>query len=223
MKNSKGICYYTCNTHQIEIDELCRKQLAKSTTLPIVSVSLNKSIDFGDKRVVVKGERGPLMMHKQIVMGLEASNTEYVFLVESDVLYHPSHFDFIPKKDDIYYFNVNVWKVRWSDGFCVKTDNSQQVSGIVASRKLLLDFYRKRVEEIEKNGFDRHYEPRAPRTNYESTVPNICIRHDNNLTQSKWSVNDFRNKEYAKGWKEGFDVPGWDVKQLLRLPRSIKI
>lgn len=204
-----NIIYYTCNTHLPEIDDVCREYLSK-INLPIITVSLNKSINFGDKQIVVKGERSPLMMHKQIVIGLEASSAEYVFLAESDVLYHPSHFDFIPKRDDVYYFNVNVWKMRWTDGFCVRTDNSQQVSGMVASRKLLLDNYSARVVEIEKNGFDRHYEPRnKPRINYQSLYPNICIRHNKNLTMSKWSINDFVKKKYAKGWKESYYVPGW--------------
>lgn len=212
-----NIIYYTCNTHLPEIDDLCRQYLSK-IDLPIITVSLNKSINFGGKQIVVKGERSPLMMHKQIVTGLEASDSEYVFLVESDVLYHPSHFDFIPKRGDVYYFNVNVWKMRWSDGFCVRTDNAQQVSGMVASRKLLLDYYGRRVKEIEKNGFDRHYEPRnAPRINYESLYPNICIRHNKNLTMSKWSINEFRNKEYAKGWKESYSVPGWGSKKMFNL------
>ena len=215
---NKTIIYYTCNTHLPEIDNLCRQTL-KKIHLPVISVSLNKPIDFGDKRIVVRGERNPFMMHKQIVMGLEASDSEYIFLAESDVLYHPSHFDFIPHKSDVYYFNVNVWKMRWSDGFCVKTDNLQQVSGMISNRKLLLDFYRARVAEIEKNGFDRHYEPRnKPRINYESAYPNICIRHEGNLTKSKWSVSDFRNKEYAKGWKETTldKLPGWDIKNLYK-------
>lgn len=205
----KGIVYYTCNTHKPEIDDLCRQYL-KKIDLPIITVSLNKSIDFGDKRIVVKGERSPLMMHKQIVIGLEASDAEYVFLTESDVLYHQSHFDFKPMRNDVYYFNVNVWKMRFADGFCVRTDSAQQVSGMVANRKLLLDYYSQRVVEIEKNGFDSHYEPRnTPRINYSSVNPNICIRHNRNLTMSKWSINHFRKKEYAKGWKESYFVPGW--------------
>lgn len=210
-----NIIYYTCNTHVPEIDDVCRKYLS-NIALPIISVSLNKSIDFGTVRLTTQGQRSPLMMHEQIVMGLRASNATNVFLAESDVIYHPSHFEFVPQRDDAYFFNVNVWKVRWSDGFCVKTDNSQQVSGIAANRELLLDFYSKRVEEIKKNGFDRHYEPRnRPRINYQSAFPNLCIRHENNLTKSKWSVDDFRNKEYAAGWQEGYEVPGWDVQKIL--------
>lgn len=211
MKKSGGICYYTCNTHKIVIDDLCRTQLAKAQ-LPIVSVSLNKDVDFGDVQLRLQGERSPLTMHKQIVMALEASVADYVFLAESDVLYHPSHFDFTPLRDDVFYFNTNVWKMRWNDGHCIWTDNCQQLSGMCGSRTLLLTFFKKRLAEIEKDGFNRHYEPpESMRENYRSKVANICIRHDANITRSKWSINDYRNKKYAKGWKEADAVPGWDI------------
>lgn len=215
--NDKTIVYYTCNTHKPEIDELCRKQLAKAN-LPIVSVSLNKDLDFGSIRLKTKGQRSPLTMHKQIVMGLKASRADYVFLAESDVLYHPSHFDFSPTRDDVFYFNTNVWKLRWKDGYCVRTDVSQQLSGICAAKQLLLNFFKKRVAEIEKMGWNRHYEPKIGiRENYQSKISNICIRHDDNLTGSKWSVNDFKNKKYAEGWKESTidKIDGWNIKEML--------
>ena len=209
-----AILYYTCNTHSQDIEEACRKQLLKSG-LPIVSVSREKEIDFADTRIVLQGARSPLMMHKQIVAGLEACKADYVFLCESDVLYHPSHFDFTPKWDDTYYFNTNVWKTRYPDGHCIWTDDLQQVSGICASRELLLDFFRRRVRRIERDGFNGHYEP-GPRygckvENWQSAVPNIDIRHEMTITKSKWSPEEFRNKEYAKGWKEASEVPGWGM------------
>ena len=213
----KTIIYYTCNVHKPQIDDLARHFLSK-VELPKISVSLNKKIDFGDVRIVMKGQRNTLMMHKQIVKGLQACKTKWAFLAESDVLYHPSHFDFIPQGRDAYYFNVNVWKMRWADGFCVRTDSSQQLSGMVADKKLLLDFFSSRVTEIEKNGFDSHYEPRdKPRINYESAYPNICIRHDTNLTISKWKISDFRNKKYAKGFKQSSieNIPGWNAQEIL--------
>ena len=204
----KSVIYYTCNTHRPEIDELCRQYLAR-VNLPIITVSLNKDLDFGDTRIVMHGERSPLMMHQQILAGLEACHTQYAFLIESDVLYHPSHFEFTPKRDDVFYFNVNVWKQRWPEHHYVWTDNCQQVSGMSASTSLLLNFFRTRVKEVDEKGFDRHYEPRGPRENYLSSVPNICIRHNHNLTQSKWSPQDYRNQKYAQGWKEATSVPGW--------------
>jgi len=161
----KEILYYTCNTHKPEIDETCRRQLALAG-LPIVAISLNKELDFGDERITVQGQRGPEMMHKQILEGLKHCKADYVFLAESDVLYHPSHFEFTPKRKDVFYFNVNVWKVRYPDGHAIWTDNLQQLSGMVASRELLLDFFSKRIAQIEKEGFNRHYEPSSKQTVY---------------------------------------------------------
>jgi hypothetical protein len=147
-----------------------------------------------------------------------ASKFDTVFLAESDVIYHPSHFKFTPERDDTFYFNTNVWKLRWSDGKCVWTDDLQQLSGMSGSRQLLIDFFSRRIAEIKKDGFNRHYEPKGDnKENYQSEVPNVCIRHDKNITMSKWSPKDFRNKKYAKGWKESSvdKLPGWSLKSLL--------
>ena len=43
-----------------------------------------------------------------------------------------------------------------------------------------------------------------------SKVPNIDIRHDMNLTQTRWNKEQFRNQRYTKGWTEADGVPGWD-------------
>ena len=193
---SKAIIYYTCNTHKPEIDEKCRKQLSKAG-LPIIAVSLNKELDFGNERITMQGERSPLTMHKQILAGLQKCQSEYVFLAESDVLYHPSHFEFTPKRKDVFYFNANVWKIRYPDGHAVWTDDLQQLSGMCGSRELFIDFFSKRIAQIEQEGFNRHYEPSArqniyPRErggrhgqeNWKSAVCNVCIRHNGTLTKA---------------------------------------
>lgn len=218
---SKEIVYYTCNTHKPEIDEACRKQLLKCG-VPITSVSLNKELDFGENQITVLGEKSPLMLHRQVLEGLKKSNADIIFLCESDVYYHPSHFEFTPKRNDVFYFNTNVWKVRYDDGHAIWTDDLEQLSGMVAYKDLLIEFFTKRIEQIEKEGFNKHYEPSARQNvfpkerggkygqeDYQSAVPNICIRHDQNITKSKWSVEEFKNKEFAKGWKEADEIPSW--------------
>ena len=42
---------------------------------------------------------------------------------------------------------------------------------------------------------------------FRSEFPNIDVRHDNNLTQSRWSIDQFRTK--PKEWIEADEVPGW--------------
>lgn len=220
----KTILYYTDNTlddNQIGIKT--RHQLLKAN-LPIVSVSL-KPINFGIN-LVLNGKRGFLTMVRQILLGLEAIKSPVVFFCEHDVLYHPTHFDFYPDKDDIYYYNTNVWKVRAEDGHCLWVDNLKQLSGLCANRELLLQHYQKRVKVIERSGYSTKigHEPgthnRPERIDdyksqsWQSQFPNLDIRHKSNITSNRWSRDQFRNQQYTKGWTESNKVEGWNIKEV---------
>ena len=214
---TKGILYYTDNQLKVRIAKKCQNQLLKCG-LPITSVSL-KPMDFGNN-IPLKLKRGYLTMAKQILIGLEMMTEDIVFFCEHDVLYHPSHFDFMPPSDSLYYYNTNVWKFRLGDGHALHYD-CQQLSGLCAYRKVLLQHFRERVRRIESEGFSRKmgFEPgthnRPERIddikaeNWQSKLPNVDIRHDQNLTNSRWKKEDFRNQKYTQGWLEAEEIPGW--------------
>lgn len=223
--SNKEIIYYTCNTHLPEIDEACRRQLKKSAgNIPIISVSLNKSLDFGDTRLMIKGEKSPLMMHKQILAGLEVATADIIYLCESDVLYDPSHFDFIPPRDDVFYYNENTYKVDYETGQAVFY-YTKQVSGLCAKRELLIEFYEKKIKQIESDGFNRHYEPGQKASNdgifpresggkygWERRMSQVCnvdIRHNANITKTKWSIDEFKDVRNAQGWTLVDEIPNW--------------
>jgi hypothetical protein len=212
-----GIVYYTNNKIDPYIMVAVQKQLFK-IGLPIVSVSLFP-LCFGDN-IVISGQSGHLTMFRQILAGLEHIQTEVVFFCEHDVLYHLSHFDFVPIRDDIYYYNENVTKVRYPDGKAV-TYFCNQTSGLCAYRELLLNHYRERVRRVEINkysnemGFEPGTHNRAGRVDdfkaesWRSKYPNIDIRHNNNLTPTRWKKEQFRNQKFTNGWKEVTYVSGW--------------
>jgi hypothetical protein len=216
-EKSKGIVYYTDNQLDENIADTARSRLREYN---VVSVSL-EPIDLGEN-IVVNAERGYLTMFKQILAGLEASTADIVYFCEHDVLYHQSHFDFVPPRDDTFYYNENCWKVDAGSGKALFY-YAKQTSGLCAYRKLLLEHYRKRVEMVEAHGFTRRmgFEPgthnRKERVDdygsesWMSEYPNIDIRHKNNLTASRWSKDEFRNQQYTKGWTESGEVPGWGV------------
>jgi hypothetical protein len=197
--------------------EVVQKQIIKSG-LPIVSVSLSP-INFGTN-IILSAESGHLTMFKQILAGLTISREDVIFFCEHDVLYHMSHFDFIPPRKDIYYYNENVYKVRYPDGKAL-TYLCNQTSGLCAYRELLLKHYEERVRRVELEGYSNEmgFEPgthnRASRVDdfkaksWMSKYPNIDIRHDKNLTPSRWKKDQFRNKKFTAGWKEVTEVPGW--------------
>jgi len=216
--NDKGIVYYTDNQLNVKIAKAVQAQLLKAK-LPIVSASL-KPMKFG-KNVHVPGERSALQMFKQILAALKASTAGVVFFCEADVLYHPSHFDFVPPREDTWYYNTNVWKVDANTGHAFRVDSCRQVSGICVYRHLALEHYSKRIKMVEEQGFSMKmgYEPgthgRPERVDdavsetWESEWPNVDIRHDNNFSPTRWSKEQFRNQRYTEGWIEADEVPGW--------------
>jgi len=217
----KGIVYYTDNRLDPFIDRSVKKQLEKAAgDIPILTVSL-VTAEFG-KNIVLNLERGYLTMFKQILAGLEACQAEIVFLCEHDVLYHPSHFEFMPPRRDVYYYNQNVYKVEYPSGRALFY-YVNQTSGLCAYRELLLEHYRKRVALVEQHGYSRKmgFEPgthnRAERVDdykaeaWMSACPNIDIRHQKNLTASRWKKEEFRDQRYTRGWQEVEEVPGWGV------------
>ena len=226
----KGIIYYTHHNVKPAILEGVQKQILKSR-LPIVSCSL-KPMDFGTN-VVHKGERGIMSYFHQILLALETSKVDDVFFCEHDILYHPSHFEFEPKRDDTFYYNRNVWKWDYTGKKIVTYDQTASVSGICVNRKLALNFYKRRLELIYENGWDKvptfgnplwarnlGYEPgRAGRRNklekvraeeWRSEYPIIDIRHTRCMTVPRWDVKHFRNK--PTNWREDIidNIPGWN-------------
>lgn len=213
----KQIVYYTDSVIDPLIMKAVQVQL-KKTNLPIISVSL-QPIDFGEN-IFFPLQRSILTMFKQTLAGIEASTADVLFLCEHDMLYDPSHFDFDPPKENIFYYNINSWKVDLDSGQALYYF-VQQTGFLVASRQLLLDHFRARVERVEKEGFRRwngfepggHGIPRGycnnKRESWSSPKPNIDIRHSTNLTRSRWDKSQFRNP--VKDWQMADEVPGWGV------------
>ena len=233
---TKGVVYYTDSQKGNDsILNAVRTQLQTATNgHEIVSVAL-RPLRFGDVQIVLaKRSRGILSMFKQILAGLEVSTSDIVFLCEHDVLYHPSHFDFVPPEHDAFFYNENVWKVRAEDGQALFY-RTKQTSGLCAYRDLLVEHYRRRVAKVEQNardltekglpvrrdGYSRHMgfepgchaEPRGvdnyPAKDWMSPQPNIDIRHEHNLTPSRWTRDEFRDKRSCQGWTMKDEVPGW--------------
>lgn len=215
----KGVVYYTDNRLDEAIAAPVRRQLDRAAAgMEVISVSL-QPLDW-QRNIHLGLERGYLTMFRQILAGLEASMADIVFLCEHDVLYHPTHFDFTPPRRDVYYYNENVYKVDYQTGHALFYF-ARQTSGLCAYRELLVSHYRRRVALVERDGFSRRmgFEPgthhRAERVDdiraegWMSEYPNIDIRHDQNLTPSRWKKEQFRDQRYTRGWLETESVPGW--------------
>lgn len=202
---------------------MCRNHL-KSVRRDFELITVSREpIDFGDTNIVLNIPRSAESMHAQIMAGLRACTQDQIFFAESDLLYHPSHFEFILPTVSDFWYNEHTYKIDLFSRHTVFY-YTKQVSGLCADRRLLLEHYAKRIERIKHEGkFDRRigYEPgchRFPRgidfvraKRWMSKFPNVDIRHDKNLTLTKHSVSEFRNPKSCIGWKEVDEIPGWGL------------
>ncbi|MCL4416325.1 MAG: hypothetical protein M1365_06470 [Actinobacteria bacterium] len=238
----KGIIYYTDNqlnrlNHERMLSDLVMQSLIDSG-LPIVSCSL-KPMKFG-KNIVLNLKPGVISMYKQMLTALKTSNEKYVFFCEHDVLYHSSHFEFTPSRDDTFYYNTNVYRCHIRRNLCVTYNKLRSVSGICVNRKLAVRHYIKRLKFIYDEGFDKLPNSRNPKwsitmgfepgknarsggfneekiEDWRSDFPNIDVRHRLVMTPSKMSVAEFGYT--PDGWIEKTleDVPGWNLKKLFNI------
>ena len=231
---SKGIIYYTDNHLNLKIARAVQSQLrmvSETKGIPIASASLKPMSNMG-KNVHVKMQPGRLAMFSQVLAALEASTSDIVFFCEHDVLYHPSHFDFIPEKNDTFYYNQNFWKVRTTDDLAIHYD-ANQLSGLCCYRELAVKEFKERVRRVAAEGWRNSmgYEPGTrgirrggfsnnPWKSWKSEFPIVDIKHGHNLTTQRWHQEQFRNKENCTGWLESMvdKIPGWDnLKDLLSI------
>jgi len=144
-----------------------------------------------------------------------------VFFTEHDVLYASGYFDFSPPARDVFYYNENRWQVSADDGRAAHY-RCCQTAQLCADRRLLIEHYRRRIAAVEAaGGYQRNfgYEPGTNRWSrsvdphgaetWSAPTPNIDIRHGGNMSKTRWSPSEFRNKSTCEGWIDGDGIPEW--------------
>lgn len=230
---TKGIIYYTSNDLPDPLFSTVQDYILQAE-LPITSVSL-KPMALGFN-IVLEEEPSYSTMVKQILTALENAKEDYVFFCEHDVLYHKTHFDFIPPRDDIYYYNANNWRWRPPDLHVVNYDRLISLSGLCVNRELALKHYRIRLDALEQAGLidvkgepewvrKRGYEPGTKKKKrggltdedfeiWKSEYPNIDIRHSGTFSPPKITKDSFKHPPI--NWNELpiKYVQGWDLKNI---------
>ena len=103
------VVYVTSNREDEKFEGKIIDALKESATdLPIVSVS-QKPIDFGENICVGDIGAKPENVLKQLIIGAKAAKTRFVAVGESDFLYPKTFFEFVPPRDDTFYYPDNVY------------------------------------------------------------------------------------------------------------------
>ena len=216
MQTKRGIIYYTDNVLKNGFSKAVRDNLKRTAgDIPIVWVS-QKPIDEEPNIVLPGLNRSHKSICTQILAGIHRLQVDVIYMAEHDVLYHQSHFDFIPPKEDVFYYNTNRWWLRTRDGLASYKSIAGSLSQLVAYRGICNDFYTKtmilyvqgikRVTKKVKNEPGKHNVPELPDYKMElfrSELPNVDIRHNRNFTVSDRFRNDDPDYEFQD------EIPGW--------------
>ena len=219
-KLTKGLIYYTDNHGDERLLKTCRGQILKCMKeyhYPIVSVS-QMPIDFGTN-FVMDLPRAVLSLYKQVLKGLQESSADIIFMLEHDLLYHPSHFDFTPEKKDTFYYDHNRWAVCDETGKAVFY-HTDVPSLLCAYRELLIKHYTIAIEQVAGVGWKSRYGFSPPKgfpkelrvgkaKRYVAKYPSLDIRRKDAWTSKRMDKSQFRNEHGRSGWKEADEVPGW--------------
>ena len=224
---TRGIVYYTHDRCDPDILTAVRTQLDRARgEIPVVSVSLTPLAwpTGNGTNIVLDLQPSILTMFKQQLAGLEALGTDIAYFSEHDVLYHPSHFAFMPPRKDVYYFNLNVWAVDSADGKALYYDGMKMTSGLVAYRPILVEHYTKKIAWVEEVGkFSRRdmgFEPGKKVSKgrigdydwatFRSEYPNVDIKHGQNITRKRFTIEEYQSRRLLKAsWQLTESVPAW--------------
>ena len=208
---TKVILYYTDNISVSEgLAKAVRKQLLKAN-LPIISVS-QSPMNFGKNVCIGPIGRSRISMTKQVLLGLDSTNANVIFIVEHDVLYHPSYFKFRPTEINTLYFNQNLWHVRSEDGANFQERHNGAISQLVGYKWGLRSRFMERLDNfvtkaplLRMQGYDWYRGKNLPEISpwckfegWTSAVPSLDIRHGGNLTgKRKFNID---KSQIIPGW-----------------------
>ena len=204
------IVWYTCNTLDPFLMQKCQEYLLKAAEgKRIISVS-QKLLDFGDNLCVGEIGRSHISLFTQILVGAKAATTKYVALAEHDDLYSAEHFNWVPPRDDLFYYNTNHWFVKWGgvDSGAYSYQKRKVLSNLICNRELLIEAVEEKLAWLKGGamirkgqlgacefgvctndrafvgvGKDLGKDPKNYRAKEFSTkIPNIDIRHGMNFS-----------------------------------------
>jgi len=129
MKSKLTIIYYTSNREDEKFEKKVRGRLLEAIRgvippIPIVSVS-QKPIDFGHNICV--GEKYPcdINIWRQKLIACKAATTPFVICAESDCLYPPEYFRYVPSDVNHNYRYLNVWILEKNKNMFYRKESSE--------------------------------------------------------------------------------------------------
>jgi hypothetical protein len=153
---NKSIIFITDSRLDENIASLNRKYILKAKgDNELISVTQKSLSNFGYNINMGNIGRSWLNIYKQQLAGLKVATTKYVAIAEHDCLYSQEHFDWVPPRDDTFYYNENCWLVQYSgnhpqyNGMYSYLAKRKALSQLICNRELLIESIEERLYLIE--------------------------------------------------------------------------
>jgi len=109
MRDDLTVVYITSNREDERFENRIIESLKEAIGgLPVVSVS-QKPMDFGENICIGDIGAKPENVLRQLIIGAKAAKTRFVTVGESDFLYPKEFFEFVPPRDDTFYYPDEVY------------------------------------------------------------------------------------------------------------------
>lgn len=209
------ILYYTDNSLDKNIFELCQKYLIIAAGKNKILCVSHKPINFGDENICI-GDIGRTLETLSIsqITAIKNAKTKYIAFAEHDCIYSPDHFNFIPPRDDIFYYNTNMWHLHCGTkdpelnrlfSYIPKRKPEGEFkipqSQMIVNRELALEAYETRLELIRT----------CPLSTALPAEPGVMKKRAMRLLEEQ---KNFPLLEWAKKYnadKFSFDIPNLDI------------
>ena len=146
-----SIIYYTDNSLPPEFEARCQRELKRAARgQTIISVS-QKPLDFGENICMEGIGRNLHSLFAQPLAGVKAAQTKYIALAEHDCFYHPSHFEWRPPDDGVFWYDVNHWFVLYQTGDYAYY-RRKPMSMLICTREMFIPAVEEKLEMLE-SGF----------------------------------------------------------------------
>jgi len=162
--------------------------------LPVVSVT-QSPLPFGENICVGNIGSSLRSYATQLMVGISVIQTGIVYIVEHDVLYHPSHFKLVPLNPRMGYFDTNRWIGVLADDCYynwVKTSpfGLRALSMLCGHADFLLEHMGRLAIRVW-NGWKHQITPWDCTDCLSAEGSSVDIRHGHNLTtDEKWRRSD---------------------------------
>lgn len=222
MRDDLTIIYYSANRIGEDFADAVRMCLVRTAGMPIPSLIsvTHKPIEFGEN-IVVDFPICIWSIYKQVLIGAEAADTEFVACAEDDTLYPPHHFEYRPSANAFAYTEDRWWLELYGKDWRYRTRRRVVMSTCIAPRQLLIETLRARFEKYPKPfpnkkdyvgwgepGRVEHWLglPEVQMELYKNEIPVISVNHKLSIGNIKRASDTDETAETLPYWGSAEDL-----------------